>query len=173
MSTRETAPPPRKWAPIATAPLDGRDLLVVYPEGRQLVARWVAERAAWLAIGDLVLPVPLAWQDLPEAPDPDTLRPEVPVLTSLVPDTAVLGDPNFTLHVHGTGFADDATILWNGSPEPTTVVSPTEVTTGVNMATAAVAMPIPVAVQNGNGAQSNTLTFTLTAPAAKTKKRDA
>jgi hypothetical protein len=84
-----------------------------------------------------------------------------PVLTSLVPDTAQLGDPNFTLHVHGTGFRQGDTILWNNSPEKTTYVSATELTTTVNMATAAVPMAIPVAVQNAVGVLSNTLTFDL------------
>ena len=84
-----------------------------------------------------------------------------PVLSALVPASARLGDPNFTLHVQGSGFKAGAVILWNGLPEPTTVVSATEVTTGVNMATAEFAMAIPVVVQISTGAVSNTLTFDL------------
>jgi hypothetical protein len=84
-----------------------------------------------------------------------------PVVTALVPDSAVLGSPSFTLHVHGTGFAPDAVIVWNGSDEPTTVVSATEVTTGVDMTTAAVAVAIPVAVRNGD-VVSDALPFTFT-----------
>ena len=66
--------------------------------------------------------------------------PAPPVVTALEPDTAVLGTPSFTIHVHGTGFTAASVIVWNGSDELTTVVSATEVTTGVNMATASVAM---------------------------------
>ena len=84
-----------------------------------------------------------------------------PVLSALVPASARLGDPSFTLHVQGTGFRAGAVILWNGLAEPTTVVSATEVTTGVNMATAEFATAIPVAVQISTGAVSNTLTFDL------------
>ena len=84
-----------------------------------------------------------------------------PVLSALVPASARLGDPNFTLHVQGSGFRTGAVILWNGLPEPTTVVSATEVTTGVNMATAEVVMAIPVVVQIASGDVSNTLTFDL------------
>lgn len=85
-----------------------------------------------------------------------------PVLTSLVPPSAKIGDPSFTLHVHGSGFRPDSVILWNGSPEPTVMVSPTEVTTTVNMATATTAMAIPVAVRGPLGGQvSNSLTFDL------------
>jgi hypothetical protein len=91
-----------------------------------------------------------------------SVNPPVPaVLTSLVPPSAKLGDPSFTLHVHGTGFRPDSVILWNGGQEPTTYVSPTELTTGVNMATAEVALAIPVAVVNLPGVASNELTFDL------------
>ena len=89
-----------------------------------------------------------------------------PVLTSLVPDTAALGLPSFTLRVRGTGFRDGDAILWNGGKEPTTFVSDTELTTGVNMETASVAVPIPIAVETATGAVSNVLTFTLTAEPA-------
>jgi hypothetical protein len=88
---------------------------------------------------------------------------EPPMLTALDPSSATLGDPDLTLRVFGTGFAPDAVILWNGSPEPTVFVSATELTTGVNMATAEVAMPIPVAVRSGGGIESAPLTFTLLA----------
>jgi hypothetical protein len=94
------------------------------------------------------------WSPVPVPPPP-------PVLDTLVPDTAVLGSPDFVLHVLGSGFAPDAVILWNGSPEPTTVVSDTELTTGVNMATAAVAVALPVAVTQG-GVVSNAVLFTFT-----------
>jgi hypothetical protein len=86
-----------------------------------------------------------------------------PVLTTLVPASAPLGAPSFTLHVIGTGFAETDVILWNGSAEPTTFVSATELTTGVNMSTAEVAITLPVAVQNAAGEVSNELAFALTA----------
>ena len=58
----------------------------------------------------------------------------------------------------GEGFTPETEIVWNGSPEPTTYVSQTELTTGVNMATAEVAMTIPVAVIN-DAEVSDVLTF--------------
>ena len=85
-----------------------------------------------------------------------------PVLTLLVPATAALGAPNFTLHVQGTGFQPHDVILWNGAPEPTTFVSATELTTLVNMATAQAAITLPVAVRRAVGGTSNSLDFTLT-----------
>ena len=95
-------------------------------------------------------------------------EPEVagaPTVTSLVPSTAALGSPSFTLSVMGMGFTADCVILWNGSPEPTVVVSATELTTGVNMATAELAVTLPVAVRSGiseeDYAMSNELAFTF------------
>ena len=88
-----------------------------------------------------------------------------PVLSSLVPSTAALGAPSFTLHVHGTGFRQESTIYWNGGAEQTTFVSATELTTAVDMSSASVAIPIPVTVKTITGQESNALTFTLT-PAA-------
>lgn len=85
-----------------------------------------------------------------------------PSLSSLVPSSAALGSPSFTLHVHGTGFDPASQIIWNGSAEPTEYISDTELTTEVNMDTAQVAIDIPVAVQNGFGVQSAPLTFSLT-----------
>jgi hypothetical protein len=85
-----------------------------------------------------------------------------PVAVSLSPDSAALGSPSFTLHVIGTGFTPTSQIIWNGSAEPTVFVSATELTTEVDMSTAAVAIPIPVAVLNSDGVQSDVITFTLT-----------
>jgi hypothetical protein len=86
-----------------------------------------------------------------------------PVLASLTPATVALGAPNFTLHVHGTGFADGAVIVFAGQDEPTTVVSATEVTTGVNMAVWVGPDTVPVVVRGVDSAASNALSFTFTA----------
>jgi hypothetical protein len=86
-----------------------------------------------------------------------------PVVDLLVPREATLGEPSFTLRVIGSGFTEDSVIFWNNSPELTTYVSPSEVTTGVNMGTAVVAIPIPVVVQNGEET-SNVVIFTLREP---------
>jgi hypothetical protein len=82
----------------------------------------------------------------------------------------VLGSPSFTLHVEGSGFGPDAVIVFAGIDEPTTVVSPTEVTTGINMAVWLGADTVPVTVRNGTGTPSNAAMFTFTAT-ARTKHR--
>jgi hypothetical protein len=86
----------------------------------------------------------------------------VPAVTSLVPATVTIGEPSFTVHVHGTGFGPGSVIVWNGFDEPTTVVSPTEVTTGVNMPLWTAPATVPVLVRTGAGA-SNSLPFTFVA----------
>jgi hypothetical protein len=85
----------------------------------------------------------------------------VPEVTSISPTSAKLGDPSFMLHVTGKGFTGESKIIWNGSEEPTTYVSATELTTNVDMSTAEVAMSIPVAVLSKDGIQSNSIPFEL------------
>jgi len=105
-----------------------------------------------------VLPSPVIRAARGDAIDPAAPAPSI---TALVPASAPLGAPNFTLRVQGANFRTGDAILWNGSPEPTTFVSPTELTTGVNMATAEVPIAIPVAVQALTGQASNVATFDL------------
>jgi hypothetical protein len=90
-----------------------------------------------------------------------------PALTALAPDSVVLGAPSFTLHVQGAGFTPDSVIVFAGHDEPTTLVSPTEVTTGVDMSLWLGADAVPVTVRNGDGAPSAPLTFTFTAAPAR------
>jgi hypothetical protein len=86
-----------------------------------------------------------------------------PVLASLTPATVALGAPSFTLHVHGTGFAAGAVIVFAGKDEPTTWVSDTEVTTGVDMAVWVGPDTVPVVVRGVDSGASNALSFTFTA----------
>jgi hypothetical protein len=87
-----------------------------------------------------------------------------PVLASLSPASVALGAPNFTLHVHGTGFGDGAVIVFADRDEPTTWVSATELTTGVDMSVWQAPDPaVPVVVRGVDGAPSNTLPFAFTA----------
>ena len=87
-----------------------------------------------------------------------------PVLIAIEPSTIALGSPDDVLHCYGSGFVEGAVIMWNGAAEPTTRVSSRELTTGINMATAAVAMTLPVSVRNPDGGDSVALAFTF-APA--------
>jgi hypothetical protein len=86
-----------------------------------------------------------------------------PRLLALVPATAAIGDPSFTLKVLGSNFKADSVIVFAGQDEPTTLVSPNQVTTGVDMSVWLGADPaIPVKVRGGDGDESNVLTFAFT-----------
>jgi IPT/TIG domain len=107
------------------------------------------------AIGD-------AWRDFlsgnPEGtPDPSPGGAE---LTSINPTTAVHGTgADLTLHVIGTGFVQGFhQILWNGTPEPTTFVSATELTTIVKPSTASGASTVQVRVSGAEGQKPFTFT---------------
>ena len=102
---------------------------------------------------------------------------EAPVITSLTPATAAIGDAAFTLSVIGTGFTPTSVISFNGLDEPTTFVSPTEVSTGVDMSVWLAEAVVPVTVTNGD-VVSDPMDFTFTAPAvlstgSKTPVKDA
>jgi hypothetical protein len=87
---------------------------------------------------------------------------KVPTLSSLTPSSAEIGDPNFTVHIHGTNFTNKSKIIFNGYEEPTTYVSANEVSTGVNMSVWAAPAVVPVGVQTDDGVMSNTMNFTFT-----------
>lgn len=128
-----------------------------------------------LQAGD-VIPVPPGYSSYTGAPydDNPTALPETeegggegeggaaPTATSLNPATAVIGDPDVTLSVTGTGFVDGAVIVFNGGDETTTFVSETEVTTTVRPSTAVVAAAVPVSVRNPDSQVSGELSFTFT-----------
>jgi hypothetical protein len=95
---------------------------------------------------------------------------EIPTLTSLDPDTAVLGDPDLVMTCHGSGFTATSVINFADQDEPTTLVSDTAVTTGVKPSLGWGAGPQPVYVRSGS-AVSETLQFTFTEPAARTTKK--
>jgi hypothetical protein len=101
---------------------------------------------------------------------------QVPVVTSLTPNSAEIGDADFVLHVHGTGFKNTDTIVFAGVDEPTTFVSTSELTTGVNMSVWVGPDALPVLVRNAEGVLSAPMTFTfvdnvalLSAPTTQTK----
>lgn len=88
---------------------------------------------------------------------------KVPAVTMLNPSTVKIGDPAFDIHVHGSGFTPESKILFNGLEEPTTFISATELTTGVNMPLWQAPATVPVAVQNVNGTTSTSMMFEFTA----------
>jgi hypothetical protein len=101
----------------------------------------------------------------PAAPD----QSEPPVLLSLSPSSAVSGDPDFVLRCRGANFGSGATIMFGEEDEPTTLVSSTEVTTGVKPSLFAPAV-VPVFIRSG-GKSSQVVDFTFTEPTATRHRR--
>lgn len=96
----------------------------------------------------------------------------VPIVTSLVPDTAVLGDADVTMHVMGSAFSVLSVIVFAGNTEQTVFVSPTELTTVVTPSLAWGEVAVPVLVRNGY-AESEPLDFTFTAAVGVTETPEA
>jgi len=90
-------------------------------------------------------------------PPPDVL----PVVTSLVPNTIAVGAPDFTLHVHGSAFVPTSQIFIKGVVAPTIYVSPTELTTTIDMALVVTPGMAPVTVRSG-ALESTPIDFAVT-----------
>jgi hypothetical protein len=86
-----------------------------------------------------------------------------PVIVSLVPSTAVVGDPDFILSVHGSGFTATSVIHINGVSAPTTFVSDTQLTTPVDMGLVLAPVVAPITVVDSS-VTSAPMDFTVTAP---------
>lgn len=96
-----------------------------------------------------------------QAPD----RPEgggAPVLTSISPASAAIGGADVTMECSGSNFLPGSIITFNGGDEPTTIVSPTKVTTIVKPSTATTPGTYPVTVKHSGG-ESAPQGFTFTA----------
>src|SRR5262245_7518086 len=85
-----------------------------------------------------------------------------PVLSSLSPNTAISGDPDFTLLFIGTDLIPNCIIVFGAYDEPTTFVSDTEVTTGVKPSLFAPAV-VPVKLRVGSFF-TDPVDFTFTEP---------
>jgi hypothetical protein len=93
-----------------------------------------------------------------------------PVASALSPDTAVVGGPDITCTVTGTGFTPFSKITFNGTDEVTEFISETELSTIVKPSTASGPWAIPVAVRTG-GMVSEPLTFQFTEAGAGRRGR--
>ncbi|HEY7295230.1 MAG TPA: Ig-like domain-containing protein, partial [Dehalococcoidia bacterium] len=93
----------------------------------------------------------------------------IPTLASLVPATATAGGSGFTLTVTGSGFLDTATVLWNGSPRSTAILSPSQITAVIPAGDLLTELPVAtadVSVDNNDGSgPSAPLPFVINGPA--------
>ena len=84
------------------------------------------------------------------------------MLASLTPATVALGAPSFTLHVHGTGFADGAVIVFAGRTSRRRGLGDRGDDRGRHGRLGR-ADTVPVVVRGVDSAASNALSFTFTA----------
>jgi hypothetical protein len=91
----------------------------------------------------------------------------IPVVDSLSPDNATIGDESFDVHVIGSGFTPDSTIYFNGIEEPTTFNSEGDIHTGVNMPLWVGPDAVPVTVRSKEGVISNSVLFTFNSPVSR------
>ena len=102
---------------------------------------------------------------------PEPPQPEVPILDHLEPAEAVLGDPDFTLHVFGDGFTEESVIVFAGQDEPIVFVSVNEITTIVKPSLGWGAVTVQVQVRNAGSEVSAELPFTFTEPVVQSEGR--
>jgi outer membrane protein assembly factor BamB len=87
-----------------------------------------------------------------------------PTVTNLAPNSAIVGSPDFTLTVNGANFTIASVVLWGGTPVPTTLVSPSQLTASISASQIASIGTAPVSVQgysNPVAPISNLVTFTV------------
>jgi hypothetical protein len=84
-----------------------------------------------------------------------------PMISSLNPNCATAGGPQFTLTVNGTNFVSTSIVNWNGAALTTTFVSSTQLTATVPAPRIATAGTASITVMNPCGGTSTAMTFTI------------
>ncbi len=90
-----------------------------------------------------------------------TIKPSPIMLTALSPATIDVGGPAFTLMLTGSGFTSQSTVLWNGTSQPTTFVSATQLTAQVPASEITTIGSDTVSVSDPTYGTSNSQVFTV------------
>src|SRR4051812_20186340 len=85
-----------------------------------------------------------------------------PTLSSLNPKTVAAGSAGFTLAASGSNFTSGTRIVWDGIPQPTKVVSNSELTAEITAAQILFPGAISVGVVKSDTTSSNVLTLMIT-----------
>jgi hypothetical protein len=87
-----------------------------------------------------------------------------PAISAISPTTTTnCSSSGLTLTVTGTNFAPNVVVDWNGSPRPTTFISPTELTAAITPGDTAFVGTVAITVTSG-AVTSNSMNFSMTAP---------
>jgi Tol biopolymer transport system component len=90
-----------------------------------------------------------------------------PLVTSISPDSAVAGEPSFTLTVNGTGFLPGSVVIWTNTELLTTFISSTRLSATTRCADLANGVPPFIIVSNpppGGGFSPTDVPFTVLPP---------
>jgi len=87
-----------------------------------------------------------------------------PVVTSLAPSNAAMGDGAFMISVHGTDFADGTVVRWNGNDRTTIFLTEQELTAEIGAADLGTVGIVAVTVRNPDGGVSNVMEFSVNNP---------
>ena|SRR5205823_530013 len=85
----------------------------------------------------------------------------VPSITALMPQSSPVNSLPFTMTIQGSDFATDATVFWNGIPQHTTFLSPSQLLVSVTDTDLMFTGPAHIAVHT-QGLNSNTVDFSVT-----------
>lgn len=111
-------------------------------------------------IGGLVNGQPRGAFEVAGNPSTDSTTPTV---SSIAPNTVLVGSPALILTVNGTNFVSGATLQWSGINLSTTFVSPVQLTAAVTADLIASVGTNALTVTNPDGTSSNAAYFTTTA----------
>ena len=91
---------------------------------------------------------------------PNTVQPEI---TSLDPDTAIVGDADIDVHIHGSGFAPTSQLVVDGAVVNQSTISENEMVFTIQPSKVPAATISTIYVQNG-WYYSSVVNFTFTDP---------
>jgi len=95
----------------------------------------------------------------------------IPTLTSISPSAATAGASSFTLTATGTNFTSTSKINWNGSPQTTTYISNTQISTTISNTLLTTAGSANVTIFNPTPGGGTSVAKTFTINAASTTKK--
>ncbi|MCB9150646.1 MAG: hypothetical protein H6641_17970 [Caldilineaceae bacterium] len=137
----------QQLAPNSNVTWDGQILATTFVSDTLLKATVDANKL--LVAGNHT--IALATPGLEEAPAPGlifSVSYPAPQITGSTPSSVIMEGPAFDLTVLGTGFADGATILWNGEAQPTVRVSATELRAAIPASALLLGREIGIHVSN-------------------------
>jgi hypothetical protein len=94
---------------------------------------------------------------------PFTVKPALPVVSSLDPASVDAGVRDFFLTVNGANFTNGSTVFWNGAARPTTFISSVRLTAAISMNDVAATGVASISVSN-SGELSNALNLPIQSP---------